>query len=137
MRRSYLPNASPVVARNAVSVRVWTNSLLSRGVGSMNQPTPLASSMRMVPPLGRPKESKEVIWASASCPVGRSAICRAMLKLGSKSDCHRLSGLSLYRTYPTNNICATKLKLIENGKRKIKVFKHILRKEVGIFTIVG
>ena len=41
------------------------------------------------------------------------------------------------RTYPTNNICAKKLKLIENGKQKIKVFKHILRKEVGIFRIVG
>lgn len=58
----------------------------------MNQPIPLASaSMRIVPPLGRPKESNWVIWASASCPVGRSVIWKLMLKVGSK----RFSGLSL------------------------------------------
>lgn len=50
--RSYLPTASPVVARKAVSVRVWLNSLFSQGVVSMNQPTPLASvSIRRVPTL--------------------------------------------------------------------------------------
>ncbi|MCC5669343.1 hypothetical protein LC653_37305 [Nostoc sp. CHAB 5784] len=57
MSRSYLPAAAPVVARKALSVSEVVNSLLSLGVGSMNQPIPLASSMRIVPPLGRPSES--------------------------------------------------------------------------------
>lgn len=70
--------------------------MLSNGVVSMNQPTPLASlSMRRVPPLGRPSESNLVIWASASCPVGRSVIWRLMLKAGSKRVDQRLSGLEL------------------------------------------
>ena len=61
-------------------------------------------------------------------------------KPGLKTMSRRKSAVELEelaRTYPTNNICAKKLKLIENGKQKIKVFKHILRKEVGIFRIVG
>lgn len=63
-----------------MSARVCENSLWSRGVGSMNQPTSLAlRSMRMVPPLGIPWELYEVIWASASCPVGRSVISRVRL----------------------------------------------------------
>lgn len=71
--------------------------MLSNGVVSMNQPTPLASlSMRSVPPLGRPYWSNLVIWASASCPVGRSAIWRSMLKVGSKRVCQSVGELSLY-----------------------------------------
>ena len=55
------------------------NSLLSRGVESINQPTPLASwSMRIVPALGTPESSKPVMVASASCPVGRSVIWKSM-----------------------------------------------------------
>lgn len=47
----------------------------------MNQPLPLASrSIRMLPPIGRPWESNLVIWASASCPVGRSVKEKLMLK---------------------------------------------------------
>ncbi len=49
-------------------------------------------TMRIVPLLGRPRESNWVIWASTSCPVGKSAIWKLMLKVGSK----RFSGLSLY-----------------------------------------
>lgn len=52
-----------------------TNSELSNGVSSINQPTPLASwSMRIVPALGFPVSSKSVIVASASCPEGRLVI---------------------------------------------------------------
>ena len=48
------------------------NSLLFKGVESINQPLPLASSlMKIVPALGIPEASKLVIWASASCPVGK------------------------------------------------------------------
>ena len=56
VRRSYFPWASEsAVARSAVSVRVCENSLWSKGVGSMNQPSPLALwSMRIFPPLGIP-----------------------------------------------------------------------------------
>lgn len=44
----------------------------------MNQPTPLASwSMRIVPALGTPEESKPVMVASASCPLGRSVIWKS------------------------------------------------------------
>ena len=61
------------------------NSLLSKGVSSMNQPTspfedkPLASwSIRIVPALGFSEESKPVMVASASCPLGKSAIWKSM-----------------------------------------------------------
>ena len=55
------------------------NSLLSKAVSSMNQPTPLALwSMRIVPALGFPKESKPAIAASANCPAGRSLIWKLM-----------------------------------------------------------
>jgi hypothetical protein len=55
-------------------------SMWSSGVGSRYQPKPLASVSRVrVPERGRPKESKRVIWDSASCPLGRSVI--SMLRL--------------------------------------------------------
>ena len=86
VRRSYFPWASEsAVARSAVSVRVCENSLWSKGVVSMNQPSPFALwSMRIFPPLGIPWSVNSVTWASASCPVGRSVTWRV-----------RLSGLSL------------------------------------------
>ncbi len=55
------------------------NSLLSKGVSSINQPTPLASwSISIVPALGFPEESNPAIVASANCPVGRSVIWKLM-----------------------------------------------------------
>jgi hypothetical protein len=75
VRRSYLPEAAPVVARKAVVVRVWSNSVLSSGVVSMNQPRLLPSVSRVrVPELGRLLVSYPVIVPEASCPVGRSWI---------------------------------------------------------------
>ena len=63
------------MAWNAQSVLVMPYSVLSKGVLSINQPTPLASwSMEIIPALGLPWESKPVIVASASCPVGKSFI---------------------------------------------------------------
>lgn len=57
------------------------NSVLSKGVESMNQPLPLASpSIRMLPSIRSPWESYFVIWSSASCPVGRSLTIRLMSK---------------------------------------------------------
>lgn len=80
-----------------MSLVVVLNSVLSKGVESMNQPLSLASeSIRILPPMGRPRESYSVIWASASCPVGRSVKEKVMLKVGSNKVDQELSGLSLY-----------------------------------------
>lgn len=99
VRRSYFPAAlEVVVARKAVSVRGWVNSLWSKGVGSMYHPMPLASvSISMVPPVGRPLESNLVTTASASCPVGRSFIWRLMFKglVGLRREVQRVWALLL------------------------------------------
>jgi hypothetical protein len=54
-------------------------------------------SVRIVPPLGRPYWSYLVIWASASCPVGRSAIWRVRSKglVGSKRVCQMVGAVEL------------------------------------------
>lgn len=64
-----------------MAVLLEANSLLSRGVESINQPLPLASSsMKIVPALGIPEASKLVICASASCPLGRLVIWNVILR---------------------------------------------------------
>ena len=79
VNRSYLPEAGLLGAAVKYESVPW-NSLLSCGVGSMNQPTPLASvSMLMVAALGRPLVSYPVMVASASCPVGRFVMSKLRL----------------------------------------------------------
>ena len=79
VNRSYLPEAALLGVAVKYESVPW-NSLLSCGVGSMNQPTPLASvSMLMVAALGRPLVSYPVMVASASCPVGRLVMSKVRL----------------------------------------------------------